>query len=119
MIFMTEECIFCKIASGEISSKTIYENDNFFSISDVNPVVEGHTLVISKKHFENVLDMPNTLGPELLDCIKNTGIKVMKEKKADGFNLVVNTFEAAGQIVNHVHFHVLPRKKDDDVKMVV
>lgn len=108
-----KDCIFCKIANGEIPSKRIYENDSFFSIFDVKPKTKGHCLVISKKHFENALELPNTLGAELMECIKNTAIKVVGENKAEGFNIVSNNFEAAGQAVKHVHFHILPRKKGD------
>ena len=109
-------CIFCKIANGEIPAKKIYENDNFFSIPDAKPVAEGHSLVISKKHFENILEMPVSLGVELLDCIKKTTLGLMKKHKADGFNILNNNFESAGQVVKHVHFHVLPRKKGDGFK---
>ena len=111
-----EECIFCNIAKGEIPAKKIYENDNFFSIPDANPQAEGHTLVISKKHFETTLDMPNSLGTELLDCIKKTAMKLIEKYKAEGFNIVNNNFEVAGQIVKHAHYHILPRKKGDKVK---
>ena len=111
-----DNCVFCKIAN-ENSEKKIYENGNFFSISDKNPIIEGHSLVIPKKHFETVLDLPNSLGPELLDCIKNTSLKLIKEKKADGFNVINNTFKAAGQLVNHVHFHIIPRKENDGLKI--
>ena len=113
-----EDCIFCKIVKGEISKEKIYENDNFFSFPDRNPLVDGHSLVISKKHFLNILAMPSTIGGDLLDCIKNTAIKIMKEKNVDGFNVINNNFESAGQIVNHVHFHIIPRKKDDGLKLV-
>jgi len=112
-----KDCIFCKIVRGEIPAKRIYENDNFFSILDANPIVEGHSLIISKKHFETILNMPEDLGSELLDCIKKTALKIMDEKKAEGFNIVNNTFKVAGQIVKHVHFHIIPRKKDDGIKL--
>lgn len=113
---MKNDCIFCKIARGEIPAKRIYENDNFFSISDVKPAGEGHSLVISKKHFENSLDMPSSLGTELLDCIKKTSLELMKKHKAEGFNVLNNNFEPAGQVVKHIHFHILPRKKGDGLK---
>lgn len=115
---MTEDCIFCKIARGEIPSKKIYENDNFFSVPDANQQIEGHSLVISKKHFETALDLPSTLGSELIDCIKKTALKVLNEEKADGFNLVQNNFESAGQVVKHFHLHILPRKKGGKVPRV-
>jgi histidine triad (HIT) family protein len=110
---MKEDCVFCKIASGEIPVKRIYENDSFFSIADAKPKTKGHSLVISKKHFENSLELPDTLGQELLDCIKNTALKIVEENNSEGFNIINNNLEAAGQIVKHVHFHILPRKKED------
>ena len=113
---MVKDCVFCKIVEGKIPSKKVYENDNFFSVPDINPVIDGHTLIISKQHFQNTLDLPNILAPDLFDCIKNTAMKLMNEKKAEGFNLHNNNFEVAGQLVNHFHFHILPRKKDDGFK---
>jgi histidine triad (HIT) family protein len=114
---MMEECIFCKIVKGDISINKIYENDNFFSIPDKNPIVEGHSLVLSKEHFKTSLDLPLTLGGELLDCIKKTALKLMDARKAEGFNILNNNFEAAGQIVNHLHFHIVPRKRGDGLKL--
>jgi histidine triad (HIT) family protein len=112
------ECIFCKISKGEIKSEKIYENYNFFSIPDANQKIEGHSLVISKKHFENILDLPSNLGADLLDCVKKTSAKIMKQTDAEGLNVVQNNFEVAGQVVNHLHFHLLPRKKGDSVPRV-
>jgi histidine triad (HIT) family protein len=105
-------CIFCKIAR-ESSEEKIYENDNFFSIFDASPVTDGHSLVISRNHYKTTLDIPNTMGLELLDCIKNTTLKIIEKTKAEGFNIINNNFSAAGQVVHHVHFHIVPRKKDD------
>lgn len=112
-----KECIFCKIARGEIKNEFIYENDNFFSIKDIEPQVPGHSLVISKKHFETILDLPESLAPELFDAIKKTAIKLLQEENAEGFNIANNNFESAGQVVNHVHFHILPRKKKDGLSL--
>lgn len=109
-----DECIFCKIANGEIPSEKIYENDNFFSIYDVNPALEGHALVISKKHFQTMLDLPNTIGTELLDAIKNTSIELTKKYNAEGFNVFSNVKKTAGQIISHFHIHIVPRKKSDN-----
>ena len=111
MAKINEECVFCKISEGEIIAGKIYENDNFFSIYDKSPDMEGHALVISKKHFQTFLDVPVSLGQELLDALKKTSVHLMKKHKAEGFNIVNNNFAAAGQIVNHVHFHILPRTK--------
>jgi histidine triad (HIT) family protein len=107
------DCIFCKISKGQIPSERIYENDNFFSIFDVYPITEKHCLVISKKHFENIFDLPSTLGQEFLDCVKKTSEKLIKEDNFDGFNIVVNNFKSAGQVVSHFHAHILPRKSGD------
>ena len=115
---MNDNCIFCKIVKGEVPlEKVIYDNANFFSMPDANPITDGHSLVISKKHFSTLLDMPNTSGAELMDCIKSTAVKIMEEKKVDGFNVVNNNFESAGQLVNHVHFHIIPRRKGDGLKL--
>ncbi len=110
---MEEDCIFCKIVNGEIPVIRVYENSNFFSIPDVNPKIEGHSLVISKKHFENILDLPSITGKELLDCIKNTSVILMKKYNAQGVNIINNNFEVAGQIIKHFHLHILPRKRGD------
>jgi histidine triad (HIT) family protein len=112
-----EDCIFCRFSNGKIPER-IFENRNFFSILDINQKIPGHTLIISKKHFENVLEMPSTLGTELIDCVKNTAIRLMEKYHASGFNIANNTFESAGQIVRHVHFHILPRKEGDGLKLV-
>jgi len=103
---------------GEIPIKKIYENSNFFSILDIDQKIQGHSLVISKNHFENTLSLPNNLGNELLDCTKNTSLKLMQEHSSTGFNFLGNNFETAGQIVNHFHLHILPRKKDDKVNLL-
>ena len=113
-----KDCIFCKIAAGEIPAPKIYENGSFFSIPDKNPKTKGHSLVISKKHFETVLDLNSTLGSELIDCIKGTIMKLMKAENFDGFNVINNNFEAAGQIVKHFHVHIIPRIKDDGLEII-
>lgn len=116
---MVDECIFCKILKGEIPCTKTYEDDNFVGILDLHPKSKGHTLVISKKHFRNLLDMPNTLGNELVEAIKNISLNLIKEKKAEGVNILFNTEPVAGQVVFHLHAHIIPRKKDDGLKMLV
>ena len=108
-----EGCIFCKIAKKEVEvDSLVYENDNFICFLDQNQKTPGHTLVVPKKHFVNVLDLPASLGQELLDAIKHVAEIRMKEG-ADGFNIIQNNGDAAGQVVMHAHFHVLPRTKGD------
>lgn len=108
------DCIFCKIVKKEIPVNIIEESENFIAIPDKNPKTEGHTLIISKKHFANILELPSALGDELIDLIKKIALKY----KSD-FNVVVNTGKQAGQIIFHFHLHLIPRKKDDEFRMAV
>jgi len=112
-----DDCIFCKIASGEIKSDLVYDDDNFFGILDINPKADGHTFVISKKHYKTLLDMPASLGSELIDAVKEVGIKLVKDGFGEGFNFIINNGEVAGQVVHHLHCHIIPRKKDDGLRM--
>lgn len=106
------DCVFCKIVNKKIKVKIIYENKNFIAFPDANPRVEGHTLIIPKKHFINMMDLPNSLGKDLMDVIKKVANKKLR-LGFDGFNILQNNFPSAGQIVMHAHFHFLPRKKND------
>jgi len=112
-----KDCIFCKIAQKEIHVRSVYESDNFIVFPDANPKVEGHLLIILKSHYSNIIDMPATLGQELIDVIKKVAA-IQFDNGADGFNLVQNNFPAAGQVVMHAHFHLLPRKQDDGFKFM-
>ena len=108
-----EDCIFCKIIKGEISSEKVLESENFVVIKDAFPKVKGHSLVVSKKHYEDFLEMPQELYEELLRISKESALKIMKEVEAEGFNFLINNGKVAGQIVPHIHWHILPRKKND------
>ena len=112
-----EDCIFCKIVNGEIETSKVYEDKNFIGILDENPKAEGHTLIIPKKHFRNLLDMPNTLGNEMLEAIKKVSLKLIDEGKAEGINVISNNEAVAGQIIFHTHIHIIPRKKNDGLKI--
>ena len=114
---MADDCVFCKIVKGEIPCEKIWEDDSFIAFPDANPQVEGHCLIVSKKHFANIMDLPASLGGELVDVIKAVAEKKLKEG-FDGFNLVMNNFKSAGQGVPHAHIHLLPRKKGDGFKLV-
>ena len=114
-----EACIFCKIAKGEIPSEKLLETDNFFAIKDINPKTKGHSLVISKKHYPTLLDVPSSLLGEFLEAGKQLALKLLKEENAEGFNLVINSYKVAGQLVPHVHLHILPRKENDGFRMRV
>ena len=109
-----ERCIFCKIVKGEVGSVKIWEDEDFFSFLDANPTGEGHTLIIPKKHFSSLMDIDEETSEKYINAIKNTGKILMKKYNAGGFNLVLNNEKAAGQLVGHVHFHLLPRKEGDN-----
>jgi len=112
------DCIFCKIAKKEIPKELTYEDDNFIAFLDINPKSEGHTLIIPKKHYKTLLDMPNTLGNELQETIKKVSLDLVKKHDVGGFNFIINSGEVAGQVVHHLHVHVIPRKNDDDVNFI-
>ena len=114
---VNEDCIFCKIAKGEIKADKTLETDNFFVIKDIQPVERGHSLVIPKKHYKTLLEIPASALGEFFELAKEASIKLIKEEKADGFNLVMNNFEAAGQLVPHAHLHIIPRYKNSDFKL--
>ena len=116
--FTMDDCIFCKIVKGEIPAEKIQDGENFIIINDVNPVSEGHCLIISKEHYETIFDLPSEFGKELVEITKLHAKRLIDEGKAEGINIVNNVNEAAGQIVNHFHIHIVPRKKDDGLKIL-
>lgn len=105
------DCIFCKIMKGDVESEKLSENDSFFVINDLNPVSEGHCLVISKEHFETIFDMPSSVGNDLVKIVKEQGKRLMDTGLAEGIKLVNNNYEASGQVVKHFHMHIIPEKK--------
>ena len=115
---MVKDCIFCKMAKKEVKVEIIEESENFFVFPDANPVGPGHTLIVPKKHFVNIMDLPSDLAEEMIDVVKRVAEKKLKEG-FEGFNLVMNNFEAAGQAVMHAHLHLVPRKKGDNVKVSI
>jgi len=111
-----KNCIFCKIAKGEIKAEKIEETNNFFAILDIHPKSKGHALIIPKKHFVTLLDIPNTLGQELMEILKKVASDILDKKHGDGFNIIMNNLSCAGQAVMHAHLHVIPRKEGDGLK---
>lgn len=106
---MKNDCLFCAIAAGEIPSVKIYEDDAVLAFLDISPVEKGHTLVVSKRsHNANLIEAPDDVVAELLAAARKIGA-AMVEAGFGGFNVVQNNFEAAGQTVMHLHFHVIPR----------
>jgi histidine triad (HIT) family protein len=111
-------CVFCKIVKGDVKSEKVAECDNFFAILDIKPKTKGHVLVISKKHFVTLLDIPDRLGSELISFIKKISSEMLGKKIGDGFNVLMNNLRVAGQVVEHAHFHILPRKEGDKLKVI-
>jgi len=101
--------VFCGIVKGDIPSEKVFEDEDFVVIKDVNPKVDGHLLVIVKKHYETFLDLPSELYSGMLVAVR----KVVEKLGVKDFNLVLNNGKVAGQIVPHVHLHVLPRREGD------
>ena len=108
-------CIFCKIAKKEADSYIVYENENVIAFLDINPVSKGHTLVIPKEHYENILEMPLDLAKDIHNAIKVVCEK-LKVFNPDGFNIVTNMGRQAGQVIMHAHVHVIPRYKDEETE---
>jgi histidine triad (HIT) family protein len=112
------DCLFCKIVEGSIPSNKVYETDNILAFLDITPVNEGHTLVIPKTHYENLFEIPDeTLSTIALE-LKHLGSAVQKATNAGGINIAMNNREAAGQIVPHAHFHIIPRYIADGQKLM-
>jgi len=109
-----ENCIFCKIASGEIPSATLYEDEDFRVILDLGPATKGHSLILPKKHAANISEMPDELLGRAMSVAKKVAIAMKEGLSCDGVNVVQNNGEAAGQTVFHFHMHIIPRYKGDN-----
>ena len=115
---MEDECVFCKIVDKQIQTKFIAENENFISFLDANPKSKGHALVIPKRHYSTALDMPDELYSEMFSLAKRIVAHSIKKNKATGFNFLINNFKSAGQVVRHVHLHIIPRYDGEKVKVI-
>jgi len=111
------DCIFCKILAGDIPCAKVFESDTCLAFLDIAPVNAGHTLVLTKGHYPTLMDIPAELGSDLTAALSQVGKAVMEATGADGLNLIQNNYEAAGQLVHHAHFHLIPRHSDDGLKL--
>lgn len=111
------DCIFCKIVAGEIPSYKVYENEDVLAFLDIRPVNPGHTLVIPKKHFTNVFDIPKDAWLAVTGAAHTLATAIEKATGAAGVNLAMNNREHAGQVVPHAHVHIIPRQKGDGLKL--
>lgn len=108
-----ENCIFCKIANGEIPSATLYEDEDFRVILDLGPATKGHALILPKTHAANIYEMPDELVGKAMILAKKMAGKMTEALKCDGFNIIQNNGEPAGQTVFHFHMHLIPRYEGD------
>ena len=117
LVMLDDNCIFCKIAAGEIPSETVYEDEQFRAILDLGPASAGHTLILPKAHFKDVTEISDEYAANVLKVAAKLGKAMKKGLGCEGFNLVQNNGEAAGQTVFHFHMHIIPRYKNDTVNV--
>ena len=106
-------CLFCKIAKGIIPAEKVYEDDALFAFLDIEPKAPGHTMVIPKAHTENIFDLPDTEVGPFFTAVKRVTRMIEKALTPDGFTLGINQGKAAGQAIDHLHFHIIPRWRND------
>lgn len=113
---MSRDCIFCKIVSGEIPSAKVYEDEDALVILDISPINKGHSLVLSKEHYTDIYDTPEELLLKLASITKKISLATKKSLACDGINIVQNNERTAGQLVFHIHFHIIPRFSHDGIR---
>lgn len=107
------DCIFCKIANGDMPSKTLYEDEDFRAILDLGPATRGHALIMPKEHAENLYDLPEGTAASVMVLAQKLAKTMVEKLHCDGLNLVQNNGETAGQTVTHFHIHMIPRYLND------
>lgn len=112
-------CVFCRIINKEIPSNIVYEDDKFLAIFDISQSTKGHTLVLPKKHFENIFELDDVTTNEIFGVVKKVSEKLKKAFNPDGFNMISNNGLEAGQSIFHFHIHIIPRYFGDDVSIIL
>jgi histidine triad (HIT) family protein len=110
-------CIFCEIVHGRIPCAQVYATDTIMAFLDIAPVHPGHVLVIPKAHYPTIVDIPVGLGNELLDALQRISAAICRTVAAPGLNVMMNNHRAAGQLVDHAHFHLIPRHEHDGLQL--
>lgn len=108
-----DDCIFCKLANGDIPTNSIYEDDKFNVILDAGPATKGHALILPKEHFDNVFEIPEEWIVDVALLSKKLATKMKAKLNCDGFNFIQNNGLCAGQTVFHYHYHLIPRYEND------
>ncbi len=111
-----QECIFCKIAKGEIPSYKVYEDESTLAFFDINPITKGHTLVIPKEHVQSFSESTPATAAKLAEGAAKVTKALKKVLKPEGFNYFINEGRIAGQEVMHLHLHIVPRYSESEVK---
>lgn len=112
-----DNCIFCKIANGEIPSNAIYEDDNFKAILDISPASRGHVILLPKTHAANLYELPEEYCGKIMGVAKKCAAAMTKTLHCAGLNVLQNNGEIAGQTVFHLHVHLIPRYENDRIKI--
>ena len=112
---MSADCIFCRIVRGEIPSNKIFENDQVLAFLDISPWSEGHSLLIPKEHFARLDQCSPSVMSALARQLPHLAQAISQAVQADGYNILINNGPSAGQLVEHVHFHIIPRKAGDGI----
>lgn len=115
---MKNNCVFCAIAANEIPSFRIYEDEVAIAYLDINPFSKGHTLIIPREHSEGIADTPDERLAAVIQRVKNVAVHLKQALPCDGFNILQNNGEAAGQTVKHLHFHIVPRYGKEEISFV-
>jgi len=114
---MAGECVFCKIVAGDIPSAHVYETDRVLAILDINPVAPGHTLLLAKEHVPDLLGAESSLLSSLTEVLTRVARGVVAGTGADGCNVLLNSGRAAGQLIDHLHIHLIPRRTGDGLHL--
>ncbi len=112
-----ETCIFCKIIKGDIPCTKVYEDENVISFLDIAPANKGHSLVVPKEHYETLVDAPDDIINYSLKVAKKVARAMSSSLANEGFNVLINNNKVAGQLVPHVHIHIIPRFKGDGIRL--
>ncbi|MHC4175128.1 MAG: HIT family protein [Planctomycetota bacterium] len=109
------DCVFCKMVAGQVQVTKIYEDEVVLAFLDISPISDGHTLLIAKQHFERLHDCPAELLGNLASHLGEIAKAVTTAMNSDGYNVLCNNGRAAGQLIEHLHFHIIPRNTGDGV----
>jgi histidine triad (HIT) family protein len=111
------DCIFCKIVKGEIPCAKVFEDDKVIAFLDISPANKGHALIVTKKHYETLLDVPDDILCDIMAKAKKLARAMSSALGNEGFNILMNNKKVAGQLVPHAHMHIIPRFEGDRVKL--